>query len=377
MWVISLTSDVQGAARTHWQMLKKQEVSNSDFTHCLRKMMGDHTGSPFYYMARGLPDVLDNTIFHNQPSSSRLREEWRESFEGPGGISEQKAARFLRAIYNSLEEVDKAFTNQISPGTTLHKQNDFGDFVTRRPHSKHGWSLQLTTKGKGRYNCIREQFVAKPGSLVLLSPDALYDYQREQSCKVWEHQWVYFPQEERWLELLQWPEIGPEIYHIQADDNNFEVLKTLFTQIYDIHLSSSEYSQQLGLNLFEQVLIRCRQMVADTALLPIDKRVRYIKDYITRNFNQVFTAASLAAKVGLSPARLSNLFRQQTGSTMMGFRDERRMARAAQLLAQTRKPVNQIAQSVGYSDALYFSRCFNQHLGCSPSQYRNQHELSA
>lgn len=371
-----MPSDVQRAANTHWQMLKKQAVSNSEFTHCLRKMMGDHIGSPFYYMAQGLPDVLSNTIFHNQPSGPGLLQEWRESFENVGGISEQRAAIFLRAIYNSLEEVDKAFTNQISPGTTRHKRNEFGDFVTRRPHDKHGWSLQLTTNGSGHYNCIREQFISKPGSLVLLSPDALYDYQRAQSCDLWEHQWVYFPQQESWLELLQWPEIGPEIYHIQADASDFEILKVLFTQIYDSHLSNAEYSSEFGRNLFEQILIRCRQMVANTSSVPLDKRVRHVSDYITRNFNQLFTTETLASEVGLSPARLSNLFKQQIGFTMMGFRDERRMARAAQLLVQTRKPINQIAESVGYSDPLYFSRCFNQHLGCSPSRYRSQNEFS-
>ena len=136
-----MPSDIQGIANTHWRMLKNQAVNRAEFTCCLRKMMGDHIGSPFHYMAQDLPDVLDKSIFHNQPSSRYLLEEWRESFDKPGGISPQEASRFLPTIYNSLEEVDRAFTNKISPGTTRHKRKDFGDFVTRRPHTKHGWSL--------------------------------------------------------------------------------------------------------------------------------------------------------------------------------------------------------------------------------------------
>jgi len=68
---------------------------------------------------------------------------------------------------------------------------------------------------------------------------------------------------------------------------------------------------------------------------PFDKRIRLIADYIALNFNQSFTIDTLAALVGLSPARLSALFKQQTGSTMLSFRDERRMARAARY---SRKP---------------------------------------
>jgi AraC family transcriptional regulator of arabinose operon len=97
-----------------------------------------------------------------------------------------------------------------------------------------------------------------------------------------------------------------------------------------------------------------------------------VRDYIARNFDQNFTIDTLSGKVGLSPARLSALFKQQTGSTPMRWRDERRMARASQLLLQTLYPVSKIAELVGYSDALYFSRCFSRHLNCSPSAYRDK-----
>lgn len=366
-------TNVQDAAKTHWRILNDQTVSRTEFTACLRTMMGDHTGSPFHYLIQDLPDEVSHSILQKQASTQHLVSEWSHIFNASSNISESNASRFLLAAYNSLEEVDAVFTNHIMPGTTRHKRNHFSDFVTRRPNSKLGWSLHLTTSGKGIYNCIREQFVTQPGDLILLSPDALYDYRREESCDLWEHQWVYFPQEEPWLELLQWPEIGPDIYHIQADASHHQILKSLFTQLSDIHLDGLEFSQALIKNILEQILIRCRQLTPKTSLAPIDKRIHHITDYIARNFNQSFTTATLAAKVGLSPTRLSTLFKQQTGSTIVHWRDERRMARAAQLLVQTRQPINKIAELVGYNDALYFSRCFNQHLRCSPRQYRNRH----
>lgn len=369
-----MPSDIQDSANTHWRMLNNQTVSKAEFAFCLRLMMGDHKGSLYHYVTQSLPAELVDSVFHNLPDQQHLLNQWRECFDATGGISELNAPRFLLTIYNSLEEVDAVFTNQITPGTTRHKRNKFSDFITRRPHSKLGWSLQLTTKGNGTYNCIREQLITSPGDLILLSPDALYDYRREDACELWEHQWVYFQQEERWLELLEWPEVGPDIYRIQADGDNYPILESLFTQISDTHLISSEFSQALEKNLLEQILIRCRQMAPKKCLSPIDERITQVSDYIARNFNQTFTASTLAAEVGLSPARLSTLFKQQTGSTMVNFRDERRMARAAQLLAQSQHPINKVAELVGYSDALYFSRCFSQHLHCSPSQYRNKHQ---
>ncbi|GAC17685.1 arabinose operon transcriptional regulator AraC [Paraglaciecola arctica] len=369
-----MLTDIQKAANTHWRMLRDQGVSKAEFVSCLRVMMGDHTGSPFHYFTQGLPSEITHSIFQRQANTQGLLKEWQADFAAPEGISELNASRFLIMIYNSLEEVDALFTNHITPGTTRHKRDDFSDFVTRRPHSKIGWSLHLTVEGNGYYNCIRERFVSKPGDLILLSPDALYDYRREHSCDLWVHQWVYFQQEERWLELLQWPEIGPGIHHIQASASCYHRLKSLFEQISELHLQASEFSEALKKNILEQILIRSRQLAPQKSLLPFDKRIRLIADYIALNFNQSFTIDTLAALVGLSPARLSALFKQQTGSTMLNFRDERRMARAAQLLAQTRQPINKVAETVGYDDPLYFSRCFSQHLNCNPRQYRKKHQ---
>ena len=46
------------------------------------------------------------------------------------------------------------------------------------------------------------------------------------------------------------------------------------------------------------------------------------------------------------------------------------MQYAAQLLRTTALRVNEIACSVGYLDALYFSRAFSRRMGLSPTAYR-------
>ena len=365
-------SDIQSAAEIHWKMLTNQPVTREAFFMALGLVMGDHRGSAVHLLTRDLPEEVHESIFYHQAKAGELRTKWADSFTEPCSIDAQGAFQFLIELYDSLEEVDEAFANHITPGTTRSKRNHLSDIPTKRPNSKLGWSIQLTTQGHGHYNCIRKQFVTGPGDLILLSPDALYDYHRDESCDLWEHQWVYFPQEERWLTWLQWPEIGPGIYHIKADQKNTGKLQGLFDEIYDTYFGSSELVSALTTNMFEQLLIRCHQLAPKQSFPLMDSRIALVRDYIARNFNQNFTIDTLSGKVGLSPARLSALFKQQTGSTPMRWRDERRMARASQLLLQTLHPVSKIAELVGYSDALYFSRCFSQHLNCSPSAYRDK-----
>ncbi|WP_101760608.1 AraC family ligand binding domain-containing protein [Oceanicoccus sp. KOV_DT_Chl] len=45
-------------------------------------------------------------------------------------------------------------------------------------HQKNGWTLHLTTKGSGRYNCVRQTLDSRVGSLMLFNPDAYFDHRR-------------------------------------------------------------------------------------------------------------------------------------------------------------------------------------------------------
>jgi AraC family transcriptional regulator of arabinose operon len=232
--------------------------------------------------------------------------------------------------------------------------------------------VQLTTEGRGAYNCVREQLSTKPGDLILFSPDALYDYRRAADNSVWEVEWVYFPQQPQWLDLLRWPEVGPGIHRVHAAGADYDRLRGLFTEIYEIHLAEPPLSQRLVSNLLEQLLIRCSQLAPVARNPPTDKRVLKAMDMIARRFAENFTVEELAAGCGMSAPRLAALFRRQTGMTIKQWRDERRMARATQLLVQTASPITRVAQDVGYGDSLYFSRCFNSRFGCSPRAWREQ-----
>jgi len=363
-------TDLQRAAEIYWKLLDDQEISHEEFIFSLKLVFGDHKGSPFHSLEKNLPPETVRMLTQQQPKFREMAAQWRSTFSREQTIAEDKAMHFIVSIYNALEEVDEVFRRRVAPGVTRNTRGLVNDFITRRPGVKLGWTLQLTTEGSGRYNCVRNQIVTSPGDLILLSPDALYDYQRDSACDTWEHQWVYFVLEDDWLNLLQWPEVGPNIYHLSSAGKDFQKLKDIFDELNTAHLEDSEFSQQLCKNLFEQSLIRCRKMVPEKSTVPLDKRIIQAKDYITRNFNKSFSVDELASEIGLSSSRLSTLFRKQTGTTIVRWRDEHRMTRASQLLAQSDLPVSHLAEVVGYTDALYFSRCFHQYSGFSPSEYR-------
>ncbi|MEO1508332.1 MAG: helix-turn-helix transcriptional regulator, partial [Cyanobacteria bacterium J06633_23] len=75
---------------------------------------------------------------------------------------------------------------------------------------------------------------------------------------------------------------------------------------------------------------------------------------------------------GYSPAYLTNLSQSHTGRTVKAWIIERRMAQARELLANTAESIKQIADSIGYADAGYFTRQFRKLHGVTPQVWRSQ-----
>lgn len=101
--------------------------------------------------------------------------------------------------------------------------------------------------------------------------------------------------------------------------------------------------------------------------------VREVLSFVGAHYHEEkLTIDRVAQAFQLSPARLARLLNQQVG---VGFRQLLRQIRietAKQLLVSPQYSVKEIAAQVGFADSHYFSRSFQQVMGCSPSEYRAQ-----
>ncbi|MEN9567123.1 MAG: hypothetical protein RLZZ69_2319, partial [Cyanobacteriota bacterium] len=100
---------------------------------------------------------------------------------------------------------------------------------------------------------------------------------------------------------------------------------------------------------------------------PIVEKVLY---FIAINYPNSIGLQEVAKEVNLSPAYLTDLIRRETGKTVGNWIVERRMTEARHLLLETDRPVNQIAESVGYFDSSYFIRLFRRLNGTTPQAWR-------
>ncbi len=96
--------------------------------------------------------------------------------------------------------------------------------------------------------------------------------------------------------------------------------------------------------------------------------------YIEHHYTETITLSQLSETSGYSERQLLRLFRDTFGQTPQNYIAGLRMKKAQKLLRSGGMPIGEVAWRCGYDDQNYFSRCFRQFSGMTPTAYRKTWE---
>lgn len=108
-----------------------------------------------------------------------------------------------------------------------------------------------------------------------------------------------------------------------------------------------------------------------------NRRMLRARDEMDRRYAEPLDVPGLAALTHLSASQFGRVFKATFGETPHRYLQRRRVERAMTLLRQTDRPVTQIAWDVGFASLGTFSRTFGLVVGCSPTVFREKHEVVA
>lgn len=103
------------------------------------------------------------------------------------------------------------------------------------------------------------------------------------------------------------------------------------------------------------------------------KRVSQIRpaiDYIKQHYKEQISLDEVAHSAHLSVSRLSHIFKEQTGLTIIDYVTKVRIEYAKELLISTNKNCTEICFDTGYNNQSYFTRTFKEVSGVTPRQFR-------
>jgi two-component system response regulator YesN len=94
--------------------------------------------------------------------------------------------------------------------------------------------------------------------------------------------------------------------------------------------------------------------------------------YIEQNYmDENLSLEKIADHIGMHPNYVSHLFKKEKGESLTGYICRYRITKAAEAIVNTDAlKVSEIAYNVGFNDAHYFTTCFKNILGATPSEYK-------
>lgn len=92
--------------------------------------------------------------------------------------------------------------------------------------------------------------------------------------------------------------------------------------------------------------------------------------YLQENYGDRVTLDELAELLDCSVSYLSRKFKQTVGKSPIDYMIALRIDKAKELLLNTDATLQEIAESVGFSDDSYFNRMFKKHVGLSLGQFK-------
>jgi AraC-like DNA-binding protein len=103
-----------------------------------------------------------------------------------------------------------------------------------------------------------------------------------------------------------------------------------------------------------------------------DKRISKALGRLHTEPQRPWTLDTVAATVGMSRAAFAKRFRELVGHPMFEYLTMLRVQKAKELLRESKLPLYEIANRVGYESDLSFTKTFKKLVGTTPTRYRKQ-----
>ncbi|UQZ36911.1 AraC family transcriptional regulator [Paenibacillus sp. PK3_47] len=273
--------------------------------------------------------------------------------------------------YSAIQAADTQYTHPAGILVSDYYSEPYG-YTCYRPEGTKDWLIMYTLSGKGSiYNGNGEYLACTERMLTIVSPGTPQDYFMEVGY-TWEKLWAHFLPRLNWMDWLPSSNTQGPVFQLKIEDDNTSLaIESAFRRVLSYRLYRDVLLRdELTLNALEEIIL----LVASQNLRKkeLDPRISEVLDMLAENYMEEHAVEDLAAKVCLSPSRLSHLFKQQVGDSIIETLIKYRLNQAEKLIKYTVRPITEIALAVGFNTPDYFTKKFTGYFGSNPSNYRKQ-----
>ncbi len=243
-----------------------------------------------------------------------------------------------------------------------------------KEHKHLYYHLFYTISGKGTILIDRKPYQMNGGSLFIISPGTLHEFQAEGHTLLTFYEVKFTVEDERIRELMQ-----KQGVLIRDECRFFETLLRFVAlnwthndsaSVEDIDCFMSTLLISLGVAVPDEISRQSSYIITDG----YNELTQEIVSYIEQNHTEQFRLHALAEATGYNPNYLCSVFKQNTGVSIVDYLNHVRVRHATSCFFYSNTssvPVSAICQYVGFLTPSHFNRVFKKLTGITPGRFRD------
>jgi AraC-like DNA-binding protein len=250
------------------------------------------------------------------------------------------------------------------------------EWWTHTDHIRSMWRLCRADSAGAALLYDSKSYALPPGRFALVPPGLQFEAHLERPVK---ELFVHF-------EVLGWPAAAVRDFFPEPITLHEDAFRDQLAEELRAELESSEH---LGPALSCRVKSLVHLVLASLEQLLPERKVallRHIADgqldllevlrFIDSHIEEPLDNARLAEIAHTSESCFIRRFRETMGQTPARYVQDRRVARASELLVCTDQSIDEVAHRCGFANRYYFSRVFSERVGRPPVRYRNERPIA-
>ncbi|WP_219838044.1 helix-turn-helix domain-containing protein [Paenibacillus sp. R14(2021)] len=237
------------------------------------------------------------------------------------------------------------------------------NYAAKRPSGMSDWLITYTLDGSGCFLVDGQERFCRKGDVTLLQPGVAHQYGTNGTH--WQFMWVHFTSRVTETSLLP---VEKLLVHTIDNDSARKRIHRAFRRIVADSIERSAYWSELCENTLREILL----LLARRLSKPLDPRIDEIQHLLSSRMQEPVRIDELARTVGLSPSRLSHLYKESTGTSIVDSLNDMRIRQAALLLEHTDRQAAEVALDVGFQNYNHFAGQFRKRYGMNPRAFKNR-----
>lgn len=285
------------------------------------------------------------------------------------------------AMIETLNGIIETVNYKQSSSIKLFDNDEYEDYPS---HWHTALEIIMPTENIYTLNCSGETIVLREGDILLISPGCIHAiYAPTTGRRIIMQTDVlllrYLKDIEGILAMISpymlitrdnYPSIHSDIYHLMLEIRKQYLENAAFSELV-ITSKLLEIYTLIGKNIVTTVNNQPKSING--------KSEEYIEnfieicDYIAEHCSEDLNLDNIANMSGFSKFYFSRLFKQFTNISFYKYVNQKRIAKAADLLIEPHNSITDVALNCGFSSLSSFIRMFKIIKGCTPTEFRNMY----